>query len=121
MPSLRNVRLSGNISRGGTLAIPTPLEIKKTGPTEIKVDWDDEHQSLFRTDYLRSECACAGCVNEITGERMIDLSDVSPDITVTAAEHVGRYGVKFQFSDGHCNGIYTWERLRRICPCDRCQ
>jgi len=39
---------------------------------------------------------------------------------VLKADHVGRYGVKFTFSDRHDDGIYTWERLREICPCDEC-
>jgi DUF971 family protein len=98
----------------------TPLEIKKTGPGELTVSWDDGHQSLFPIKYLRSECMCAGCVNEMTGERMLDPHSVPDDITVTSAEHVGRYGIKFSFSDGHGHGIYTWRRLREICPCPEC-
>jgi DUF971 family protein len=102
------------------LPTPTPIEIKKTGPSEVRVDWDDGHQSLLPIRYLRSQCMCAACVNEITGERMLDPDSIPQDITVTSAEHVGRYGVKFQFSDGHGIGIYTWERLRGICPCHIC-
>ena len=100
---------------------PTPLEIKKTGPREITVRWSDGHTSVFNTRYLRSECMCANCVNEITGKRMLDPKSVPEDITVTAAQHVGRYGVKFVFSDRHDDGIYTWERLRQLCPCDECK
>jgi DUF971 family protein len=98
----------------------SPVEIKKTGPSEITVLWDDGHESIFPIKYLRSECGCAGCVNEITGQRMLDPNSVPEDITVTGAEHVGRYGVKFAFSDGHENGIYTWRRLREICRCPLC-
>lgn len=98
-----------------------PVEIKKSGPYEITVLWDDGHESVFQTRYLRSECMCAGCVNELTGERMLDPETVPRDITVTSAEHVGRYGVKFVFSDGHDDGIYTWRRLREICPCPECR
>jgi DUF971 family protein len=99
---------------------PAPTEIKKTGPREITVRWDDGHVSVFHTKYLRSECMCANCVNEITGQRMLDADKVSEEITVTGAEHVGRYGVKFIFSDRHDDGIYTWERLRQLCPCQEC-
>ena len=52
---------------------------------------------------------------------MLDPNTISEDITVLSAEHVGRYGVKFTFSDRHDNGIYTWENLRAICPCDQCK
>ena len=98
-----------------------PVEIKKSGPYELTVSWDDGHLSVFLIKDLRAECACAGCVNEITGERMLDPQSIPEDITVTAAEHVGRYGVRFAFSDGHGNGIYTWSRLRELCPCSDCR
>lgn len=98
----------------------TPLEIKKTGPSEITVRWDDGHTSVFSTWYLRMECTCAGCVSEITGEKLLNPRSVPDDITVRGAEHVGRYGVKFVFSDGHDDGIYTWVRLRELCRCSEC-
>lgn len=100
---------------------PTPIEIKKTGPLEITVRWDDGHTSVFNTKHLRSECMCAHCVSEVTGLRILDPATVSEDLTVIAAEHVGRYGVKFVFSDRHDDGIYTWERLRQLCPCEECK
>jgi DUF971 family protein len=103
------------------MATEPPIEIKKTGPREITVRWADGHTSLFNTKYLRAECMCANCVNEITGQRMLDPASISEEVTVTGAEHVGRYGVKFVFSDRHDDGIYTWERLRQICPCPVCK
>jgi DUF971 family protein len=98
-----------------------PLEIKKTGPRELTVSWDDGHVSVFVIKGLRCCCSCAGCVNEMTGERTLDPTSVPEDVTITGAETVGRYGVRFAFSDGHGNGIYTWSRLREICPCPQCQ
>ena len=102
------------------MAIPIPTEITKTAPTEITMIWDDGHRSVFSIKYLRAECACANCVNEITGRRMLNPARIREDITIVSAEHVGRYGVKFTFSDRHDDGIYTWSRLREICPCPEC-
>ena len=34
---------------------------------------------------------------------------------------VGNYALQFTWSDGHTAGIYTWNYLRRICPCPECQ
>ena len=99
---------------------PIPTEITKTSPSEITVRWDDGHVSVFQIKYLRSECMCANCVSEVTGLRILDPRTVADDLTVLKADHVGRYGVKFTFSDRHDDGIYTWERLREICPCDVC-
>jgi DUF971 family protein len=98
-----------------------PTEIKKTGPQEITVRWDDGHTSLYAPRLLRIECSCANCVSEMTGARILDPATVAEDLAVTGAEHVGRYGVRFIFSDGHRDGIYTWERLRELCPCDECR
>ena len=101
--------------------MPIPTDIKKTAPTEITVTWDDGHLSVFNIKYLREQCRCAGCVSEMTGERILDPESVREDLSVASAEHVGRYGVRFIFSDGHDDGIYTWARLREICPCGKCR
>lgn len=93
---------------------PLPLEITKTSPKEITIRWDDGHTSVYAIHYLRAECMCAKCVNEITGLRVIDPRTIAADLTVLKAEHIGRYGIKFTFSDTHDDGIYTWERLRAL-------
>jgi DUF971 family protein len=33
---------------------------------------------------------------------------------------VGQYAVQFNWSDGHGSGIYPYERLLVLCPCDAC-
>ena len=33
-------------------------------------------------------------------------------------ETAGSVGVRLVWDDGHSSGIYTWERLRAMCPCD---
>jgi DUF971 family protein len=33
---------------------------------------------------------------------------------------VGKYALKFKWTDGHESGIYSWEYLRRVCQCDVC-
>ncbi len=35
-------------------------------------------------------------------------------------ESVGNYAVRMTWDDGHNSGIYTWERLRVMCPCQEC-
>lgn len=34
---------------------------------------------------------------------------------------VGRYAIKFKWSDGHETGIYSWTYLRSVCQCDECK
>jgi DUF971 family protein len=47
----------------------------------------------------------------MTGVRTLDVSAVSEDISITDMQLVGNYAVKFDFSDGHNTGIYSWDRL----------
>ena len=93
---------------------PYPIEITKTNPRELTIRWDDGRISVYTIHFLRSECACARCVNEITGMRILDPRTIADDLTIINAEPVGMYGIKFKFSDGHDDGIYTWERLRSL-------
>jgi DUF971 family protein len=38
-----------------------------------------------------------------------------------SAEGVGKYAIKFHWNDGHDLGIYSWQLLREICPCEECK
>ena len=35
-------------------------------------------------------------------------------------EVAGSIGLRITWDDGHNSGIYTWERLRMMCPCTIC-
>jgi DUF971 family protein len=41
-------------------------------------------------------------------------------LDIKQAEVVGRYALNFQWSDGHGEGIYTFDFLRGICQCESC-
>jgi DUF971 family protein len=41
-------------------------------------------------------------------------------LKMDAVEPVGNYAIRIQWSDGHGSGIYSFEHLRKICPCDAC-
>jgi DUF971 family protein len=45
---------------------------------------------------------------------------VAGDIRPLSLALVGAYGLRVNWSDGHETGIYTFEQLLRLCPCDRC-
>jgi len=97
-----------------------PIEIRRAEGL-VHVAWADGHRSVYATKQLRETCPCAGCVNELTGERMLDPAFVRPDIRADEISLVGRYAVKIRWSDGHATGIYTFERLRADCPCEACR
>ena len=99
----------------------SPVEIRRTDDHEIHVSWADGHQSVFPNKTLRERCPCAGCVHELTGQRLLDPRTVRPDIRAEEIQLVGRYAIRIHWSDGHGTGIYTFQRLREWCPCDACR
>lgn len=44
-----------------------------------------------------------------------DISGISKNVNITAAEPVGYYALKLTFDDGHNTGLYTWEYLYELC------
>jgi len=98
-----------------------PREIQRRGDDELFIRWEDGHESLFAVRFLRQRCPCASCVNEWTGESMLDPESIASDIKVEKAELVGNYAIAFQFSDGHSTGIFSFEKLRQLCPCGACR
>ena len=87
----------------------------------LGIEWTDGHQGVYPVRFLRQQCPCAACVDEWTGERRLQSDDVPLLIMLQDAESVGRYALKFTFSDGHESGIYSFSLLRRLCQCDICQ
>lgn len=105
--------------------MPDPrVQPKNVGPSadekRLRIEWADGHVSEYPPRYLRIACPCAGCIEEMTGRPLLDPSTVAPDIWPRAISYVGRYALKFDFSDGHDTGIYTFELLRDLCRCDAC-
>jgi DUF971 family protein len=107
----------------------------KTDPADIEVhipdrtmtiQWGDGHRSVYPFDLLRKECPCAVCREArqaVAGDPFnVVTSAVRPgEVTVTGAEKVGWYAVRFEWNDGHNTGIYSYDYLRDICPCEVCQ
>lgn len=102
------------------MAIPRPTSIERTGPRVIRFTWDDGHVSVYPTRLLRESCGCAACVDEWTGVTRLEPGSISETIDVVECDHVGNYAVRFVFTDGHSDGIYSWQRLRKFCPCGTC-
>jgi DUF971 family protein len=45
----------------------------------------------------------------------------TPTLKMLHVEQVGHYAIKIDWSDGHNTGIYSFEHLRKICPCAECK
>lgn len=95
----------------------TPVDIKAhTRDAVLEIVWDDGQVSRLPYAFLRGECQCAGCVHEITRERLLDPATIPPDIKIEDLQLVGSYAVRIGWSDGHATGLYTWQFLRQLDP-----
>ena len=86
----------------------------------VHILWDDGHPSYYPHRYLRGQCCCAACVEEMTGQRRVGEEDVREDVYAVDWMQIGRYAVQFLWSDTHDSGIYPFELLRRLCLCPEC-
>jgi DUF971 family protein len=95
---------------------------------ELAVMWDDGHSSLYSFSLLRAGCPCAECRGG--HDKMGTTPDPSaftahlPDSPATRLANlvpVGSYGISPIWEDGHDAGIFRWEYLRALCPCDECK
>ncbi|MGN6393572.1 MAG: DUF971 domain-containing protein [Gemmatimonadales bacterium] len=102
------------------MSLPVPHAITRRDDG-VLVEWEEGgHAALYPARPLRLACACAECVDEMSGRGLLDSAAVPDDVRPVSLELVGTYGLRVRWSDGHSTGIYTFERLLASCPCPRC-
>lgn len=62
---------------------------------------------------LRASCQCALCINEFTGEPILDPTTIPNDLRVEGIQPLGNYAVAITWSDGHSSGIFSWEHMKK--------
>ncbi len=92
---------------------------------QVQINWTDRHASVYDFTYLRRACPCAECrpwakgvadafeIPESVRNAIGDLKSVG-DVSM-----IGGYAISFVWADGHRYGIYNFEYLRELCPCDQ--
>lgn len=80
--------------------------------SDLTVEWRDGVVSHYPFRALRDACPCAGCVDELTGEKVLDPATIPEDISIRKSEYVGNYAIRIDWSDGHNSGIYAFRFLR---------
>jgi DUF971 family protein len=107
-----------------------PLHIAVSKSKGLKIDWADGHHSDYPLEYLRDECPCASCTGAhgTTPEKSsYSQSQANPfqmyqaKLRMLNIEEAGSYALRINWSDGHSTGIYSYDYLRRICPCADCK
>ena len=102
-----------------------PIAIKLRASGGVSIEWSDGHQGTYPYSYLRSNCPCAGCENRPPRQRELEpgqlpiLGQRLPH--PIGANPVGHYAIQFRWNDGHEAGIYSFDFLRRLCPCPQCR
>lgn len=91
-----------------------PTQIIEESDRELTINWSDGLETKYCAPALRRKCPCASCVNEWTGEKILNDASISDDLTINSTSVVGRYALNFHFSDGHDTGIFSFQYLRKI-------
>lgn len=93
-----------------------PANIQIIG-NEIAIAWNDGAESYYTFDYLRFISPSAENQGEvdILGVKHGGNAGVDPrfiGVRVLRWAIVGNYAIRFDFSDGHNSGLYSYDYLR---------
>ena len=110
---------------------PTSVKVHVSSGAGIDITWSDAHASHYDFAYLREECPCAMCNDERQKKNAAPVAAgpvlsspllpmFKPKIAARAAHPIGNYALQIDFTDGHTTGIYSFDYLRTICPCEVC-
>lgn len=94
----------------------TPTNVQVIG-NEVAILWEDGVESYFDFEKLRAASPSAANM----GERDILGNQYGGDgpkkfsgVQVVGWERVGNYALRFDFSDGHNTGLYSFDYLREL-------
>jgi len=86
-------------------------------PNVLALKWKDNKEIYLNYPALRLACPCAFCSGEVDalGNKYGGTRPSLPkDLSVIKYQRVGHYGVRLYFSDGHSDGIYTFDLLNKL-------
>ncbi len=91
-----------------------PVGFMQKDPRTLSILWAEGTRYEYDVRDLRLLCPCAACVDEGTGQRVLDPKNVPADVAPRRIFTVGTYAVSIHWSDGHDSGIYSFELLRML-------
>ena len=93
----------------------TPANIRVRNDDGIlELVWPEESVSEIPFRAIRQDCRCAACINEFTGEQILDRESVPESIRPEDVSIAGNYALKIRWSDSHDSGLFTWDHLRQL-------
>ena len=93
-----------------------PLNIQLIGH-EVAIAWDDGAETYHTFEKLRAASPSASNIGErdVLGNQYGgDGPKQFPGVLVLGWERVGNYAIRFDFSDGHRTGLYSFDYLRTL-------
>jgi DUF971 family protein len=123
---------------------PASVKVHVSSGAGVDITWSDGHASHYDFAYLRQECPCAMCNDERQKKAQGQEKDAQlkkestapgaapplqssplllmfkPKLTAKSAHAVGNYALQIDFNDGHATGIFSFDYLRTVCPCEEC-
>ena len=93
-----------------------PKNVQSIG-NEIAIAWSDGSESYFPMAFLRENSPSAENRGEtdILGRKYGGTDRVNFEgISVTGWHFVGNYAIRFEFSDGHNTGLYSYAYLKEL-------
>jgi DUF971 family protein len=78
----------------------------------VEIRFTDGVVHRYDGAWLRHACPCATCRGHTPGEVEGPSWDGVKDVRVRGASPVGNYALRFEFTDGHETGIYSFDWLR---------
>ena len=85
---------------------------------ELAVKWSDETESFIALKALRDCCPCAFCSGEkdVLGNVYKGPKRELVETAYEAAnfERIGHYAIRIFWGDGHADGLYTYDMLRKL-------
>lgn len=108
--------LAENVHRavGKSRMEPSTVPELNVTPQGVQVTFSDGFDVTIPMFDLRFACPCARCVDEYSGERILQAGEIDPDIHVEGLRKLGNYAISFAWSDNHTTGIYSWDFLREL-------
>ena len=84
------------------------------------IEWNDGKECRYPFAGLRAVCPCAECQGGHNNmgrpaDKELLRTAKDPDLNMEQIEPVGTYAVTIMWSDGHWQGIYTWQYLHEAC------
>ncbi len=80
----------------------------------IHLKYNDGRRVDVKNRDLRLNCMCALCVNEISGQKLINPAKIPLEIAPKEITPLGNYALGITWTDGHSSGIYPYTFIETL-------